>query len=62
MTGVSWGQYNHNRSWADIYGSGKKVDIYIKGNINYTFNLITSNYSATFKESLKPSGTKLVSQ
>lgn len=26
-TGLSWGKYNHIRSWSSIYGSGKYVDI-----------------------------------
>lgn len=60
MTGVSWGRYNHIRSWSSIYSGGKYVDIYIKGTINYTFNLINSNATSTFKEELKVSGSSLV--
>lgn len=62
MDGVSWGQYNHIDSWETIYSSGTKVEINIKGGINYTFNLINSNYTATFLEDLEVSGSKLVSQ
>lgn len=62
MDGVSWGQYNHIDSWETIYDSGRKVDIRIKGGINYTFNLINSNYTATFLEELEVDGDKLVRQ
>lgn len=62
MDGVSWGQYNHIRSWwEDVYGDGTRVDILIKGGINYLFNLVNMNYTATFKEQLKVSGNSLVS-
>lgn len=40
MDGVSWGQYNHIRSWYSIYANNTKVDINIKGNINYLFNCL----------------------
>lgn len=62
MDGVSWGQYNHIDSWETIYSNGTKVDINIKGGINYTFNLINSNYTATFLEELEVDGNKLVRQ
>lgn len=62
MTGVSWGQYNHIRSWYECYENNTKVDIYIKGNINYLFNLVNSNYAATFLEELEVSGNTLVRQ
>lgn len=53
MDGVSWRHYNHIRSWETIYDNGTKVDFRNKGNINYTFNLSDSNYTATFLEELK---------
>lgn len=62
MTGVSWGQYNHIRSWYERYENNTKVDIYIKGNINYLFNLVNANYAATFLEELEVSGSVLVRQ
>lgn len=62
MDGVSWGQYNHIDSWEEIYSNGKKVDINIKGGINYTFNLINSNYTAVFLEELEVDGDELVRQ
>ena len=62
MTGVSWGQYNHIRSWYERYESTTKVDIYIKGNIHYLFNLVNANYAATFLEELEVSGSVLVRQ
>lgn len=60
MTGVSWGQYNHIRSWYDMYENNTKVDIHIKGNINYLLNLVNANYAATFLEELEVSGSVLV--
>ncbi len=62
MDGVSWGQYNHIRSWYEIYSSSTKVDIKIKGNINYLLNLVNANYEATFLEELEVSGNSLVRQ
>lgn len=62
MDGVSWGQYNHIRSWYETYSSNTKVNIYIKGNINYLFNLVNANYTATFLEKLEVSGNSLVRQ
>lgn len=62
MSGVSWGQYNHIRSWYKIYSNNTKVDINIKGNINYLFNLVNTNYTATFLEELQVSGNTLVRQ
>lgn len=62
MTGVSWGQYNHIRSWYERYENNTKVDINIKGNINYLFNLVNANYEATFLEELEVSGGVLVRQ
>lgn len=62
MTGVSWGQYNHIRSWYERYENNTKVDINIKGNINYLFNLVNANYEATFLEELEVSGNVLVRQ
>lgn len=62
MDGVSWGQYNHIRSWYDIYSNNTKVDINIKGDINYLFNLVNANYTATFLEELQVSGNILERQ
>lgn len=62
MDGVSWGQYNHINSWYEIYSSSTKVDIYIKGNINYLFNLVNVNLTSTFLEELEVSGNSLVRQ
>lgn len=62
MDGVSWGQYNHIRSWYDIYSNSTKVDINIKGNINYLFNLVNTNYTATFLEELQVNGNVLERQ
>lgn len=62
MDGVSWGQYNHIRSWYDIYSNSTKVDIRIKGNINYLFNLVNANYTATFLEELQVNGSVLERQ
>lgn len=62
MDGVSWGQYNHIRSWYDIYSNNTKVDINIKGDINYSFNLVNANYTATFLEELQVSGNILERQ
>lgn len=62
MDGVSWGQYNHIRSWYELYSNDTKVDINIKGNINYLFNLVNSNYTATFLEELQVSGSVLERQ
>jgi len=62
MDGVSWGQYNHIRSWYDIYSNSTKVDINIKGNINYLFNLVNTNYTATFLEELQVNGSVLERQ
>lgn len=62
MTGVSWGSYNHIRSWYELYSNNTKVDINIKGNINYLFNMVNANYTATFLEELEVSGTSLVRQ
>jgi hypothetical protein len=62
MDGVSWGKFNHIRSWETIYDNGAKVDIYIKGSINYTWNLINSDYTSTFKEELKVDNGKLIRQ
>lgn len=62
MDGVSWGQYNHIRSWYELYSNNTKVDINVKGNINYLFNLVNTNYTATFKEELQVSGSILERQ
>ena len=62
MDGVSWGQYNHIRSWYEIYSNSTKVDINIKGNINYLFNLVNTNYTATFLEELQVNGNVLERQ
>ena len=56
MDGVSWGQYNHIRSWYDIYSNNTK------GDINYLFNLVNANYTATFLEELQVSGNILERQ
>lgn len=60
--GISWGIYNHNRSWAEIYSNKTKVNIYIKGTINYTLDILDGGYSATFLEELELSGNSLVRQ
>lgn len=62
MDGVSWGQYNHIRSWYEMYSDNTKVDINIKGNINYLLNLVNTNYTATFLEQLQVSGNILENQ
>lgn len=62
MDGVSWGQYNHIRSWYELYSNNTKIDINVKGNINYLFNLVNTNYTATFLEELEVSGSVLKRQ
>ena len=62
MDGVSWGQYSHIRSWYDIYSNSTKVDIHIKGSINYLFNLVNTNYTATFLEKIQANGNVLERQ
>ncbi len=49
-------QYNHIRSWYDVYSNSTKVDIHIKGSINYLFNLVNTNYTATFLEKVQAAG------
>lgn len=60
MTGPSWGQYNHVRSWHTYHNNSTKVRIHIKVTINYTFNLVGNGYSATFMEYLRVNGNSLI--
>ena len=60
MTGISWGTYTHNTSWYTLTGSRLFADIYVKGQINYVRNLVNLSMDATFLESLKVSGSKLI--
>lgn len=62
MTGVSWGRYHHNYLWYSLSNGNRYVDIYVKGQINYTRDVLTGSMDATFLESLQVSGSTLVSR
>lgn len=60
-TGYTIARWSPNRSWTILSKNNTHLSIYMKGVLNYTFNIFDGGMSATFRENIKVSNGKLVS-